>query len=156
MRVLAALLLYLALPAAAADFRPFAAASRAAIERAHAGTPFVLAFWSVDCVYCAGEIAHLRDMARAHPQVRVVLVSTDPPEAAAAAAAMLDKLLEGTAAERWMFAGDAERLVFAVDRKWHGELPRSYFYDAAGTARAVSGRVEPAWLENWVAATGRR
>ncbi len=138
MRALAALLLCLTLPAAA-DFRPFAAASRAAIERAHAGQPFVLAFWSVDCVYCAGEIAHLRDMVRTHPLVLVVLVSTDPPEA-----------------ERWMFVGDAERLIFAVDRKWHGELPRSYFYDAAGTARAVSGRVEPAWLENWAAATGRR
>ena len=41
-------LLLLALPAVAGDLRPFDRGSRAAIEQAHAGKPFVLAFWSLD------------------------------------------------------------------------------------------------------------
>lgn len=145
-----ALLLSLSMfEAGAAEFRPFTGGSRAAIEQAHAGKPFVLVFWSVDCAYCAEEIRQLSQLVQDRPAMALVLVSTDAPESAAGA--MLDRLLGSTQAERWMFAGeDAEHLYFAVDRKWEGELPRAYFYDAAGNARTVAGKVEPQWLEAWV------
>lgn len=154
MRALLALLLCLLGDAAlAADFRPFTAASKAAIERAHAGRPFVLAFWSLDCAYCAEELQLLRRLTETHPAVGLVLVSTDDSEVSGEAGAMLDRLLPGSRAERWMFSGsDAEHLVFAVDKKWHGELPRTYFYDGAGKARTVAGKVQPQWLEDWARA----
>ena len=143
-------LLLLALPAMAADFRPFGHDSRAAIARAHLGKPFVLAFWSVDCAYCAEEIRQLDILVREHPGIDVVLVCTDGAEMAGQAADMLAHSLPAVREERWMFeGGDADRLYFAVDRKWRGELPRAYFYDAAGKARVVAGQVDRHWLKEW-------
>ena len=63
---------------------------------------------------------------------------------------MLAHSLPAVREERWMFeGGDADRLYFAVDRKWRGELPRAYFYDAAGKARVVAGQVDRHWLKEW-------
>lgn len=154
MRAIAALLLCLLCNAAtAAEFRPFTASSKAAIERAHAGRPFVLAFWSLDCSYCAEELQQLRRLRAVHPSLALVLVSTDSAEVSGEAHAMLDKLLAGTRAERWMFSGsDAEHLYFAVDRRWHGELPRAYFYAGTGNAQTVAGKAQPQWLEAWAKA----
>lgn len=150
------LLLMLALPAWAGDFRPFLPDSRAAIEQAHAGKPFVLAFWSVDCAYCPEEIRHLGALVRARPDIRLVLVSTDGVELQSQARAKLAQLLPAVPADRWIFAGDdPDRLYFAVDRKWHGELPRSYFYDGAGGVRGVSGQVDSAWLAGWARGVSR-
>lgn len=143
-------LLLLALPAYTGELRPFVGDSRAAIERAHAGQPFVLAFWSLECIYCPEEIRHLSALVRERPDIKLVLVSVDGTERQAQAAAKLSEWLPAAQAERWIFAGaDAERLVFAVDRKWHGELPRTYFYDGAGNVLARSGKVDPSWLADW-------
>lgn len=142
-------LLLLALSANAGELRPFGADSRAALERAHAGQPWVLAFWSLDCVYCPDEIRHLGALVRTHPQLKLVLVSVDGREMQAEAAAKLQQWLPAGQGERWIFADDADRLYYAVDRKWHGELPRTYFHDGAGGTLARSGRVEEAWLADW-------
>lgn len=154
MRVMAALLLYLLGSAAvASELRPFTNTSKAAIERAHAGQPFVLAFWSLDCTYCGQALQHLRRMIAAYPSVKLVLVSTDGAEFAEAASTRLNNLLASAPAERWIYSGDsAEHLSFAVDRKWRGELPRSYFYAATGQAHAVSGSVSPQRLDAWAKA----
>lgn len=152
LRTLAAslLLFLITLNANAADFRPFTAASKATIERAHVGSPFVLAFWSLECTYCAEELQLLNQLIQKHPTISLVLVNTDPADSSAEAGAMLDKLFIGKKLERWIFATeDAEHLYFAVDKKWHGELPRAYFYDSTGTAKTVAGKVESQWLKNW-------
>lgn len=134
---------------AAAEFRPFVRGSKPAIEQAHAGRPFILAFWSVDCTFCAEEVQHLRALTEAHPSIALVLVSTDVPEFSDQAAALLGKWLRSGQAERWMFAEDAEHLYFAVDRRWHGELPRAYFYDASGKVQVKAGKADPRWLADW-------
>lgn len=149
-------LLLLSLPALAGDVRPFGRDSRAAIEQAHAGKPFVLAFWSVDCAYCPEEIKHLGALVRQRPDIQLVLVSTDGMEMKSEAAAKLSEWLPNGQAERWIFASDdPDRLYFAIDRKWHGELPRTYFYDGAGGVRGVSGQVDAAWLANWARGVSR-
>jgi len=150
-------LLLLAHSALAADFKPFQPGSRVAIEQAHAGQPFVLAFWSVDCAYCPDEIKHLGALARQHPEVRLVFVSVDGVEQAAAAEKKLAPLLPDGLGERWIFAGsDPERLYFAVDRHWHGELPRTYFYDGKGGVQGKSGRVGVSWLQEWARTLSRK
>lgn len=145
-RWLAAMLLALALPAHAQELKPFTPESLAQIEAARAGQPFVLAFWSLTCAHCQQELA---DFGR-RPTENLVLISTDTPaEAEAVRATLARHGLER--AEAWVFADDfAERLRYAVDRHWAGELPRSYFYAADGARRAISGRPEPALLERWL------
>ena len=43
-----------------------------------------------------------------------------------------------------------ERLRFAIDPRWHGELPRTYLYDRAHVVQAVSGVIPPEQLTKWV------
>lgn len=156
-----AVALFLALPAAASaapvELKPFDAQAPAAIRAARAGQPFVLAFWSVNCAPCRDELPHWSALQRRHPQVPILLVATDPAEEQEAVKALLARhgLAEG---ETWTFADDyLERVRYAVDPRWRGELPRSYFFDARHQADARSGRLDPAWVESWLArqAAGR-
>ncbi|MFN3397186.1 MAG: hypothetical protein ACK4ZS_01480, partial [Sulfurimicrobium sp.] len=57
---------------------------------------------------------------------------------------------------QWIFADDMpERLRFEIDPRWHGELPRTHFYDRAHRVEVVSGVVPPPRLAAWVKANVR-
>ena len=149
-------LLLLAQSVMAADLEPFHSGSRTAIEQAHAGQPFVLAFWSVDCAYCPEEIRHLGALVRKRPDIRLVLVSVDGMEMKSEVGTKLAEYLPDGKGEGWIFAADdPDRLYFAIDRKWHGELPRPYFYDGKGGVRSMTGQVDAAWLARWARGVGR-
>jgi thiol-disulfide isomerase/thioredoxin len=148
--LLGLLLLCSALSSLAADFKAFRSGSLAAIEKAHHGKPMILTFWSVDCAYCDKDLMLLGEVVRQHPHITLVTVCTDDPEIAVNAKAMLSslKLPEHQA---WLFAEpDVERLRYQIDKRWYGELPRTYFYDAQHKVKAVSGKPEKAWLEDWL------
>lgn len=150
-RLLAVFLLCVSLTAIAADFRPFGRDSRAAIEHTYMGKPFVLVFWSVDCVYCVDELKQLNALAGTYPGLGIVLVSTDNAGVVQQAASVLAQHVPKLRGERWMFdETDPDRLYFSVDRKWHGELPRAYFYDTDGSVHTVAGQVDQQWLKHWV------
>ena len=138
----------------AAELRPFDAGSMAALRAAQAGKPFVLAFWSVHCEPCREELAHWGAWSRSQPGVRFVLVATDTAADRELAESFLARRDLGRV-ETWAFA-DAylERLRWSVDPKWRGELPRAYFYDAGHRAEARSGRLDPGWVEAWLAQQG--
>jgi thiol-disulfide isomerase/thioredoxin len=135
--------------AQAAEFKPFVAGSMQQIRAAHAGQPFVLALWSLTCSHCQEELVQLGALQRRHPQLNVVLISTDTPEDADALTANLAR--HGLArAEAWVYADAfAERLRFEIDPRWGGELPRTYFFDRAHAVTACSGALAPAELERW-------
>ncbi len=145
---LAVVLLLLAQPAGAQELKPFTPESLAQITASRAGTPFVLAFWSLTCTHCQQELA---DFGR-RQTANLVLISTDTPaEREAIRATLARHGLEK--AEVWVFADEfAERLRYTVDRGWYGELPRSYFYAADGSRRAVTGRPDAALIERWLGA----
>lgn len=138
----------------ATEIRPFVADSMAQIRAAHAGRPHLVALWSLDCPPCHEELAMLGRFARIHPDLRLVLISTDSPaEMPAILAALQRHGLEDR--ESWVFAGEfIERLRHEVDPAWRGELPRSYLNDS-GETRAVSGRLDRAQLESWRRALSR-
>lgn len=129
--------------------RPFVVGSMAHIEKEQAGKPFVLVFWSLTCAYCPKELKMLADMQRAYPALRVVLVATDTPEESEHIAKKLDDY-GLAAAPRWVFA-DAmpERLRFEIDKRWYGEVPRTYFYDVTHQREARAGLVSRADFEAW-------
>lgn len=137
--------------ARAAEPRPFVAGSMQQIRAAYAGRPFVLALWSLTCSHCQEELAQLGKLQRRHPELNMVLISTDTPDDAKALTATLAR--HGLArAEAWVYA-DAftERLRFEIDPRWGGELPRTYFFDRAHAVTARSGALAPAELERWAA-----
>lgn len=139
-----------AAPASEGTLLPFTAQSLAAIRQTHAGKPFVLSFWALHCEPCRDEMAVWRAVKQEHPALPIVLVCTDAPKDAATIAAFFAKYPPGPV-EKWVFA-DAftERVRYAVDKSWRGELPKTYFFDAVHQAEVRSGKVDSAWVQKWI------
>lgn len=138
--------------AAPMEPKPFGQGSMKAVASTHAGKPFILAFWSLSCVHCKANLELFGRLLRQHPQLKLVLVSTDSPEEGAAVMATLEKHgLEKL--QTWVFADPFfERLYFEIDRRWRGELPRTYLYDATHQARTITGKLDEAETAQWVKA----
>jgi thiol-disulfide isomerase/thioredoxin len=155
-RFLLVLLVVGALPVSAADaVRPFVAGSLAKIVAERQGKPFLLAFWSVNCAHCPLELKALGEIRRRNPKIDIVLVAADTPDEAPLIAQLAASYGLGKV-EQWVFADDMpERLRFEIDQRWHGELPRTYFYDREHGIEAVSGVIPKPRLLGWVKANVR-
>lgn len=137
-------------PALASDIQPFTPTSMEAILAAHKGKPFILGLWSLSCTHCRDDLALLSKLSQRHPRLDLVLIAADTPEQAEEAASTL-RPYRFKQAEQWIFADEfTERLRYSIDRKWHGELPRTYFYDAAHQVQAISGKLDERETERWV------
>lgn len=137
--------------AAAGELRDFDARSPAAIRVALAGRPFILAFWSVTCVPCREELPHWGVWQRQYPAVPIVLVAADAPEDREAVQRVLAGQALGKVAT-WAFVDDyAERVRWAVDPAWRGEVPRTYFFDAAHRPEVKVGRLDAGFVTAWLA-----
>lgn len=129
--------------------KPFTADTPAVLAQRFTGKPYLLAFWSVDCPHCQTELELFARLLRERPGLPLVLVAVDAPELAPAVSARLAEL--GLAsADNWQFA-DArqERLRFVIDRRWRGELPRNYLFDASHRVQAASGALSEAAVRRW-------
>ncbi len=128
---------------------PFDANTLASLRKTHAGKPFVIAFWSLYCEPCRDEMPEWNAVKRKHPSLPILLVSTDTPADRALIDAFFVKYPPG-AVQKWVFADAfSERVRYSVDKSWRGEMPKSYFFDAAHRVEVKSGRVDRAWIEAW-------
>lgn len=151
-RLFSCLLLALALTghAAAQTLRPFKPGSLSAIEAEHGQHPFILSFWSINCPPCRDELALLGQLKNRYPALDLVLVSTDSPGDETDIQSALARM-NAQPLETWVFADSfTERLRFEVDRKWFGELPRTYFYVPGEPRTALSGKLDLAALTHWI------
>jgi thiol-disulfide isomerase/thioredoxin len=127
--------------AGAADkVRAFEADSLPGIVASHAGKPFVVVVWSLDCDYCQPSFKALAQAQRRN-KLAVVTIATDRAGDSEAVRFMRKKIgATGLSAQAWAF-GDApaEQLRYAIDPKWRGEMPRSYWFDSHGGRIAHSG-----------------
>jgi thiol-disulfide isomerase/thioredoxin len=145
----------LAAHALAADPRPLDVQGLLELRAAHAGEPYILSMWSVHCVPCAEEMAVLREMHEKYPKVPIVFIAADSPAESERITRFLAKHDPG-AVESYRYADEfEERMRFAIDPKWRGELPRSYFVDASGHAEARTGLPDRRWLAEWFAQAER-
>jgi thiol-disulfide isomerase/thioredoxin len=110
------------------------------IIAAQKGKPFVVMVWSLDCDYCQASFNALAD-AKRNSKLGVVTIATDRVDDTEAARLIRKKLgASGLHANAWAFgAAPPEQLRYAIDPKWRGEMPRSYWFDARGEAVAHSG-----------------
>lgn len=147
-----AVILFSPLPALAAqEIKPFVRGSYQQIVAARQGNPFIVNFWSLSCGYCMVELGMFKNLAKKYPKLDLVLVSTDTPEEEKSVSATLAKFSLSNKAEAWVFADSyVERLRFEVDKKWQGELPRTYFFGSKGEVTAISGKVEQKVVEQWI------
>lgn len=131
---------------AADNIADFGTHSFAQIKSQYEGRPFVVSLWSIDCAPCRVELKLLGELKKEDPSFPLVVISTDSMENREEAADILESYdLQGI--ETWMFA-DAfvERLRFSVDPLWHGELPRSYFFEADHRFESHSGVISRAQI----------
>ncbi|HEX2530752.1 MAG TPA: hypothetical protein VHK70_04695 [Burkholderiaceae bacterium] len=145
-------LLPLATPAAPA-LQAFEPDSLTPLIASQQGRPFVLIVWSLDCTYCQVSLKTLAEMQRAHRTLRVVTLSTDPLEHEEAAAQVKQRLASlGLRGPAWAFgAAPPEQLHYAIDPRWRGEKPRSYWFDAHGGKTAYSGLITRERIEQFLA-----
>lgn len=145
-----ALALLLADVASAAELRPFTAGSLAAIQERFAGRPFILVLWSTSCTHCADELRMLGQLVGAVPSLPLAIVSTDTAEDAPDIRLMLERFgLDRL--DTWVFTDAVpERLRYAIDPAWRGELPRSYLFDSAHRRKAHSGLLDERQVRHWL------
>lgn len=105
------------------------------------GRPLVVMVWSLDCSYCEPSFTALAQAQRRG--VRVVTIATDSVEDGEAVALIRRKLANaGLQAETWAFGpAPVEQLRHAIDPRWRGEMPRSYWFDGKGNVQAYSGLI---------------
>lgn len=154
MRLFSLLVLTLAACLAQAEVRPFEVGSHAQIRTVREGRPFILSFWSIDCAHCPKELRTLGELKKRHPGIDIVLVSTDPLAETAMLANFAARQGLGQA-EQWVFADpQPQKLRFEIDKRWWGELPRTYLFDADHKVVAFSGLMAEDALAGWVERNG--
>ena len=143
--VLISLLLACVASAASAIAAGFVAldrkSARTLTDGATHAAPTIVALWSTDCPHCKKNLGLFADMVKADPRLRLITVAVEPLSAEVATS--LDRIrVPGV---RYVYGSDApEAIAFALDPKWHGELPRTLFFDGHGKRVAISGAVDSA------------
>ncbi len=137
-------------PAYAQALQPFDARSLERIRAKHAGKPFVLAFWSTTCEPCRDDMKVFKSAQRRYPGLPIHLVAVDPPGEWAAIGRFL-KIYDPGRVSRWAFADEfSERIRYAVDPAWRGELPRTYFFDSSHRVEVKTGTLDGGAVELWI------
>lgn len=121
----------------------FESASATQLTASQKGKPFVLLVWSLDCVYCKRNFDAIGKLRARYPDLRVVTLAMDDPEALPQVQQILKRV--NLMRNAWVFGSEPqERLRYAVDPDWMGEMPRTYFYRADGQRQGVSGVISDA------------
>lgn len=151
--ILAALLLTQA-AAIAAELRPLGRGDVARLLAERQGRPVAVALWSIDCPHCKGTLRQLAALSKANPRIDLLVISTDNLGERKTITAMLTAAGLGER-DTWVFGDEApERLRFEIDRRWGGEMPRTYLHDADRKVTAFSGNVGEGALADWLARNG--
>jgi hypothetical protein len=89
------------------SIKPFSRDSLRKIEQQHAGSPFWLVLWDLECVYCMKSLANVAATQRQQPGLKIVTISTDPVAAGPAIDARLKEL--GVQSDAYAFGAAPSR-----------------------------------------------
>lgn len=112
--------------------------------------PTILALWSSECMHCKKTLALYTKMAAENPRLKLITVATE--FATGDLAEPLNRIkVQG---ERYAYGSAApEVLAYALDPKWHGELPRTLFFDGRGGMTVTSGVMDEAFIRRALGTT---
>jgi thiol-disulfide isomerase/thioredoxin len=112
--------------------------------------PAIVHFWGVTCAICMAELPEWGAFAARHPDLRIVFVNWDRQPDSARIAATLGKAKLGDI-ESWARAETfEEKLRFAIDREWMGEMPYTRLIAADGAVTSFSGAADFGRLAAWL------
>lgn len=155
MKLLTGLALWFLVSIGHADstLKPFNTDSLKTITDSRPEIPFLMILWSVDCPPCIKELSQLQQLRDQFSTKSLVLVSTDDAYMADEVARVLSSF-QLDQKDNWIFAASLpERLRYAIDPGWYGELPRAYFYQPPEQRRAHSGSLNQSVLQQWLEQT---
>lgn len=134
---------------AASAIQPFEPGGMERILESQKGKPFVVIVWSLDCEFCQASLDTLARERQKRKELNIVTISTDPLADPTLEPLMQERLTAlGMGRNAWAYGSlPPERLRYAIDRSWHGEKPRSYWFNARGEKTAYSGVITPAIIE---------
>ena len=131
------------------DFMPFDMNTRKVIEKRYIDQPLIISFWSIDCPYCIDDLKKLGKALSKNTNVKLITVCVDGKESAKKAERILSQA-NLPKHEKYQYAEvDEDRLRYNIDPAWYGELPRTYFYDAAHQVTPLSGKISYSFLDKW-------
>jgi thiol-disulfide isomerase/thioredoxin len=131
------------------DFMPFDMNTRKVIEKRYIDQPLIISFWSIDCPYCIDDLKKLGKALSKNTNVKLITVCVDGKESAKKAERILSQA-NLPKHEKYQYAEvDEDRLRYNIDPAWYGELPRTYFYDAAHQVTPLSGKISNSFLNKW-------
>jgi len=131
------------------DFMPFDMNTRKVIEKRYIDQPLIISFWSIDCPYCIDDLKKLGKALSKNTNVQLITVCVDGKESAKKAERILNQA-NLPKHEQYQYAEvDEDRLRYNIDPAWYGELPRTYFYDAAHQVTPLSGKISNSFLDKW-------
>jgi thiol-disulfide isomerase/thioredoxin len=151
-----AISLYVAAPAAAFEFRPYARGSFAELRKAHAGRPLLVHFWSVTCPPCLAELADWARLAHEKKNIDIIFVNADRENDRGRAESRLDKAGLKDAAHYGFADEFVDRLYFEVDHYWRGELPFTALVGADGGLLTVTGPIDDPLIAQWLKKTEKQ
>ena len=140
-------------PAAFGESSPkvFGEGSWQDLRAAHKGHPLIVHFWSVACAPCLAELPQWGRFLAGNPGAPLVLVNWEsrPQAADRIRATLAEAGLD--AAEQWALAdGFEQKIRFAIDRDWMGELPRTQLIGRDGSVTTLSGAMDFSKLTAWL------
>jgi hypothetical protein len=118
---------------------------------AHKGQKLIVHFWSLACAPCLTELPEWGKFLAGHPGAPIVLISweTRPQPEDRIRNTLAKAGLAG--AEQWALAdGFEQKIRFALDRDWMGELPRTQLMARDGSVTTISGAMDFAKLAAWL------
>ena len=131
------------------EFMPFDMNTRKVIEKRYIDQPLIISFWSIDCPYCIDDLKKLGKALSKNTNVKLITVCVDGKESAKKAERILSQA-NLPKHEKYQYAEvDEDRLRYNIDPAWYGELPRTYFYDAAHHVTPLSGKISNSFLDKW-------
>ena len=131
------------------EFMPFEINTRNVIEKKYLNQPLIISFWSIDCPYCIDDLKKLGKALSKNTNVKLITVCVDGKESAKKAERILSQA-NLPKHEQYQYAEvDEDRLRYNIDPAWYGELPRTYFYDAAHQVTPLSGKISNSFLDKW-------
>lgn len=109
-------------------------------------SPFLIVLWSINCPPCYDELKLLGQYTKMHPQLNIILISTDSPshikEVKEVLVETIPNIGDLQTNKLWIFSDiPSEQLRYTIDPSWYGELPRSYFLNQLNERKAFSGKL---------------
>jgi thiol-disulfide isomerase/thioredoxin len=137
--------------AAAEPPRVFDSTSWQALLNAHKGQPVIVHFWGFTCGNCMVELDAWGRFAEKHRGAKIAFVNWDRR---GADPARIDRALAKSGMgeiESYVLAnGFEEKLRFAVDHDWMGELPYTRLISGDGSVTTFSGAADFEQLSKWL------